>query len=137
MASGLFPQVPAKEKAQIGPFFGGFDSTRKRFLLDPSCLNSESTEWHVDPLDGRLVRRLGSAIFGDTITSGHETSGILETQTGTVRAYQAVDFRSDSLADSYPVPGLLFADEANNRGTFAWRDTNDNTWKQLGKDFTT
>lgn len=121
---------------EIGPFRGSV-SNREKIALKAGELNGvDSGEWMVDPEDGRLVRRGGSAIADDTITSGHETTGLLESKWG-ARAHQFVPLHVPGLANTAPTigefPSWLVCNESTKRGTLAWLDYDTNSGQQIAK----
>ena len=98
-------------------------------------LTGPSLDWIVTSR-GRMRRRAGSTIFGDTLTAGHETAGILETAIGFLarRMYAAL---LASMLDLFPAPLVLYTEEATKgAGTVAWRSTNGtDEWRVLGDGF--
>lgn len=111
----------------------GFMNSRPRAEVPITALTDESVNWLVGRQ--RYRRRAGRTIFGDTITSGHETNGILESKWGaTARRMDSVTLASQ--ADGYPTPAILYTYEPNKFATLAWRSTNGtDSWRTIGKEF--
>lgn len=97
-------------------------------------LTGPSTDWLVTSR-GRMRRRAGSTIYGDTLTAGVETAGILETAIGFL-ARRMLAALLASMTDLFPTPLLLFTEEATKgAGTIAYYSTNDSAWHVLGDGF--
>jgi hypothetical protein len=117
------------ESQTIGPFHGGFNSTRARYDLKPDELGPDSLNWGIDPLDGRLVRPGGSTPYG-----GSDTAGIAESKFGS-RCLWTGESRFDSITDGYPTVAAILSDETDKEGLFAWYSSNDSAWHNMGDDF--
>lgn len=124
--------TPGQTRVRLSPFMGFRDSApRDRVRLDE--MTGASRNWLVTA--GRLRRRPGSTIFGDTLTAGHETAGILETAIGFLarRLYGAL---LASMLDLFPCAVVLFTEEATSgAGTIAYYSTNTDAWRVLGDGF--
>jgi len=124
--------TPGEAKVRLSPFRGFRDSApRDRVRLDE--MTGASRNWLVAA--GRLLRRAGSAIFGDTLTAGHETAGVLETAIGFLarRIYGAL---LASMLDLFPTQVVLFTEEATTgAGTIAYYSTNTDAWRVIGDGF--
>ena len=97
-------------------------------------MTGDSRNWLV--VRGRLRRRAGSNILGDTISDGHEVTGILETSIGFLarRFYAAL---LASMVDLFPTTLLLFTEEATTgAATICYRSTNGaDSWRVIGDGF--
>ncbi len=115
----------------------GSVTAREKVSLEPNELGPDSTEWLVDPVDGRLVRRGGSTIVIDTISSGQlPTAGATEAKfTALARAHQFIPLHSPSFTANGEAAAYVIADEVNKQGTLVWVDPDTGAFNQLGKDF--
>jgi len=114
---------------------GGFRDSKPRSSISLEEMTGASKDWLVTKWG--LIRRAGSAIFGDTLTAGVETAGILESKWSAKarRLYSAV---LASMADGYPSVMGLFTAEGTKRATLAFRSTNGtDSWWQVGKEWST
>lgn len=110
----------------------GYVSSAQRQEVGGNRLVSGSFDWLLRR--GCLVRRKGSAIFGDTLTDGHETTGILPTDWDAL-ARRMYSLRLPSMTDGYPTQMLLFCNESYGNAQPAWRSRNDDSWHTLGAEF--
>lgn len=125
---------PGTDRIPLSPFKGFVDSVpRDRVGIDH--FTGPSLDWLM-ARGNRIRRRPGSAIFGDTLTAGHETNGILETAIG-FKARAMYSAALPMLADGYPTPLILYTEEATEKaGTLAFRNTNGtDDWRMVGDDF--
>jgi hypothetical protein len=99
----------------------GFVNSVPRDEVPIDCLTGPSKNWLVTK--GRLRRRAGSTIYGDTLSSGSEVTGVLESKTGML-ARRMLSVTLQSLADGYPSPLTLYTYEASKEATLAFRNTN-------------
>jgi len=118
----------------IGPW-KGCSTVREKIALPPDMLGPDSKEWMVSPQTGWLVRRGGSTIQLDSVSS---LTGALEGKFTTLgRAHQFVPLHIPSVADGYEHPAWVVCDETNKQGTLAWIDREVNSgaggFNQLGK----
>lgn len=126
-------RVPGSERIPLSPFRGFVDAVpRDEVGIDQ--FTGPSSDWLVSR--GRIRRRPGSSIFGDTLTAGHETDGILETAIGFL-CRRMVSAKLPSLSDGYPTPLMLFTEETTEQAaTLAFRNTNGtDAWRTVGQDF--
>lgn len=118
-------ETAVMEALALGPWRGCV-SSRARDRLKANEIGPDSTNWWIDPEDGRATRRLGSLLIGDTQSGsgwGTEVSGILESAWG-ARAFQVMELPSPSLSDGYGTYGIVYADEADKEGLFYFRSSN-------------
>lgn len=125
--------TPGKSGLPLWPF-GGFRNADARDEVSLREMTGDSRDWLV--VRGRLRRRPGSTIYGDTLSGGVEVAGILETAIGFLarRMYAAL---LASMLDLFPTVLVLFTEEATTgAGTIAYYSTNgSDAWRVLGDGF--
>lgn len=122
----------AKVRRDYGPFFSGYVGSRERHLIPLDAVSEDSTDLRLEPLTGKLARRPGSAVVGDTFSA---LVGLLESKWA-AKGRQVVELDSPSLSDGYPTRGVLFTDDTDKEGLFYFRSTNSGGSNQvIGKSF--
>lgn len=112
--------------------FTGVRFTTHRQLANRQQMTGDATtfshDFLVDPLEGAIYRRQGSAIVGSS-------TGLLETVVAdaSAKGLQILAFDSPSLTDGYPTHLVLFSDEAKAAAWLYWRSTNSGVDVQLGE----
>lgn len=125
--------TPGRRALPLWPFRGFRDSApRDEVGLDE--LTGASTDWLV--VRGRMRRRPGSTIFGDTLSAGVEVAGVLESAIGFL-ARRMLSCALASMVDLFPSPLILYTEETTAKaGTLAFRSTNGtDAWRTVGKEF--
>lgn len=72
-------RIPGVDLVDLSPF-GGFVDSVPPEAVPLKMATGPSKDWLV--VDGRLVRRAGSEIVGDTLVGGNEVTGVLESKWG-------------------------------------------------------
>jgi len=97
-------------------------------------MTTDSHDWNIDPTEGKIYRRWGSAIVGDSLSP---QVGLLESK-WSAKARHIIALHSDSLTDGYPTHAMLLTNESSKKGTIYIRSTNSGGASyQLGKDYDT
>lgn len=123
---------------KLGLPYRGYYSAGGNDEVGPDYLTTDSTDWRVSPHRGRLVRRAGSLILGDTLSGGHEVAGFLtNSKTGAwgAKTRHLVALRSPSDTANFPTFCGLWG--LATQGQVAFRDFNTNEWHTLGDRFLT
>lgn len=115
------------------------DSVNRDKIEDDKLATGSRNVW-IDPSDGGWRRRGGTSIFADTLA----LAGLFEKKVG-LKGRQFMEWKSDSLADGYPMLALLATYETTGEGTVGFRSTNGangpdgspGIWHTLGDDFST
>lgn len=102
------------------PFTGCF-TAGPRWQARPGQITADSRDWVFRR--GRMFRRGGSAIIGDTLNGSTEVSGLLESKWA-AKARRAGAVKLPSLTDKYPTLGVLYQNDANKFGEFFWFNSN-------------
>lgn len=114
---------------------GGFRDSKPRSMVSLSEMTAASKDWLVTKWG--LLRRAGSAIFGDTLAAGVEVTGILESK-WSAKARRLYSATLASMVDGYPSVMGLFTAESTKRATLAFRSTNGtDSWRTVGKEWST
>jgi hypothetical protein len=122
-------RIPGMESVDLSPFNGFVDSVPPE-EVPISMATGPSHDWLV--VDGRLVRRGGSEIFGDTLAAGIEAAGVLESK-WSARARRIIAARLRSSVTANPCPVVLYTNESEHRATLGFRANG--AWRTVGKDF--
>lgn len=117
--------------------FQGFKNSCPRTEVSPQEMTGPSLDWLVTSLR-KLRRRAGSAIFGDTWSSGAEVAGILESK-WSAKCRRLIAARLDSLTDNYPtVLGLVTEEATLGAAQLFFRNTNGtDSWRVVGQEWST
>lgn len=110
----------------------GFVNSVPRKEVPFQAFTGPSLNWLVGRQ--RLRRRAGSAIVGDTITSGHETTGFLESKWG-AKARRIRSVQLKNAAETAPTWMVLYGDHADKEAQLAVHINSDDSVHVLGKEF--
>ena len=103
---------PLSDRVQFGGPFTGYVSSVLKHLVPPDKITGDSRNVFLNPFDGSWNAREGALIVGDTLTSNHEATGLLEQKMAS-RVRQLLEMDSLSMSDGMPVPSALLTTETN------------------------
>lgn len=96
-----------KQVVQWGGPFTGYVSSVRRNRTPAGALTGDSRDVWVDPTEGVVSRRGGSAIVGDTDSAGSEVTGLLAAK-WSARPRRMFSLESPSLSGGYPTHAVLY-----------------------------
>lgn len=105
------------KRTQFGPFRGYTSAVERRaapqdFLVGPTdgTTTYGSLNMELDPFTGKVFRRRGCAIVGDTVVDGVEQSGLLPAK-WSAKARRIFPLKMAAMTDGYPSHAVLYTKE--------------------------